>query len=424
MLNTIIDVLNKKKIENYKLDEMVREAAELYFIKKHTDMRRSNKVHEYVITVYNDFEKDGKKMRGASYANIYPGMTEEEIAKVVDELYFAASFVNNAYYELPDPVKEDMVVMESTLGEVSLEEGAAKMAEALFAADNDDEAFVNSAEFFVRKTKVSIIASNGTDVSYIKYSASGEFVVQCSAPQDVEFYQDFRYDGLATEELTKKVSDALAEVKARAKATEAPKAGAYDIILSAEHVSDLLSYYSARSNAAMVYPGYSNYKLGTKVQGDEVKGEKLNITFEVSEPYSGEGIKMKKRALLENGELKLIHGGNRLCRYLGIEPTGDYGKKSVHNGSVTFEEMKQDRCLHIVKFSDFQMDSYSGHFGGEIRLAYLYEDGKVTYVTGGSINGSIADVQGDMVFSKETYSDSRYEGPFAVKLKNVSVAGI
>lgn len=65
----------------------------------------------------------------------------------------------------------------------------------------------------------------------------------------------------------------------------------------------------------------------------------------------------------------------------------------------------------------------SGHFGGEIRLAYLIEDGKVTPVTGGSVNGSILEAQKDLIFSTERYTTAQYDGPYAVRLKNVSIAG-
>ena len=74
-------------------------------------------------------------------------------------------------------------------------------------------------------------------------------------------------------------------------------------------------------------------------------------------------------------------------------------------------------------FSDFQMNSFTGHFGGEIRLAYWF-DGKETHlVTGGSINGSIADCGGKMVFSLEKYDSENYHGPYAVSLPGVKVAG-
>ncbi len=174
----------------------------------------------------------------------------------------------------------------------------------------------------------------------------------------------------------------------------------------------------------MIYSKYSKYTIGTHVQGDNIKGEAINITFKATIPYSEEGIKMIDRQLLENGELKLIHGNNRFCRYLNIEPTGNYGCIRVDNGTISFEEMKKDKCLHVVSFSAFDMDPFSGHFGGEIRLAYLYEGDKTTVLTGGSINGSFLETQNNLVFSTDRYKDSNYDGPYAIRFENVKVAGI
>ena len=159
---------------------------------------------------------------------------------------------------------------------------------------------------------------------------------------------------------------------------------------------------------------------------EEIQGERVNITLKATQPYSAEGIAMKDRIMAENGVLKTIHCGKRFADYLGIDATGDYGAFECNCGSENFDEMKNG-ALYVSVFSDFQMDSYTGQFGGEIRLAYLFEekDGEtvVKKFTGGSINGSIFDVQKTMVFSKERYKDDSYEGPFAVKLKNISIAG-
>ena len=174
----------------------------------------------------------------------------------------------------------------------------------------------------------------------------------------------------------------------------------------------------------MLYSRYSSWQVGDNVQGGEVSGESLDMTLCATVPYDGEGIPMEDLHLLAGGILKAVHGPNRFCRYLGVKPTGSYSKVICDNGILPFEEMKNAPCLWVVAFSDFQMDDFSGRFGGEIRLAYLIEDGKVTPVTGGSVNGSLLESQKDLLFSTDRYVTSRYEGPYALKLKNISVAGI
>ena len=61
---------------------------------------------------------------------------------------------------------------------------------------------------------------------------------------------------------------------------------------------------------------------------------------------------------------------------------GGYEGVVCANGTVPLETLKGGACLWVVTFSAFQTNAMSGHFGGEIRLAYLIEDGRVTPVTG------------------------------------------
>ena len=134
---------------------------------------------------------------------------------------------------------------------------------------------------------------------------------------------------------------------------------------------------------------------------------------------------MEELPLVRDGKLLAWHGPNRFCRYLGVKPTGTLEKLSCANGTLPFAELKKGPALWAVTFSDFQMDAMSGHFGGEIRLAYLIdEDGTVTPVTGGSVNGSILETQKDLVFSTERYQTARYSGPYAMRVKDVPVAGV
>ncbi|MGB8452208.1 MAG: metallopeptidase TldD-related protein [Anaerocolumna sp.] len=423
MLHKILSAIKQNNISTYLINDNRKETVELFFIKKHLDMRRQKDVQHYSITVFYDFEKDGVKMRGSSSVSIHSGMPLEEVEVTIKKAYFAASFVCNPYYELPSGKKEDTVIMKSSLSKYTLAENAGKMAEALFAEDINEDTFLNSAELFVEKTNCRIINSNGIDVSYETYSVKGEFVVQCITPQDVETYQSFSYDELDTGALKSKVIQALEITKARAQAKSAPAAGEYTILLSGPYVKDIFEYYVSRSSAGMIYPKYSGYQAGNQIQGEDVTGERLTITLKAKEPYSNEGIPMTDRPLVTDGILQTIHGNSRFAYYLGVEPTGTYNSFSVPSGTKTFEEMKSGNYLHVVNFSDFQMDTFSGHFAGEIRLAFLCDGETVTPVTGGSINGNLLEAQKNLVFSKDMQIEKGYEGPYALKFEKVNVAG-
>ena len=56
-------------------------------------------------------------------------------------------------------------------------------------------------------------------------------------------------------------------------------------------------------------------------------------------------------------------------------------------------------------------------------MAFLYDGEKVTPVTGGSISGNIFEAQKSLRFSKELQVEKNFEGPKAVCMDKVSVAG-
>ena len=423
MLNIIKEALKEAGISTWRINETETHSAELFFIRHALDTRRIKDVKKYAVTVFNDFEKNGKKMRGSSRMTFVPSQTKDEIAKGLKEAYFAASFVENPFYELPQKQNCDKSKSENAVSDISAEEAALKMSDAAFRADCCEKAFLNNIEMFAVKTNERIITSAGTDVSYSTYSINGEFVTQCRQPEDVEIYDSFSYDKIDCEAFGAKVKAVLEQAADRATAKKELPTGEYDLILSDDKLEEILAYYVSRANVQMVFPGYSTWKTGDEIQSSPVTGEKLNITLLADEPYSSEGIPMNDRQLIKDGRLVSYYGGARLSYYLGVQPTGDYSVLRCDNGTVPFEEMKKTPYLYPVTFSDFQMDAMSGHFGGEIRLAYYFDGSRIRIVTGGSINGSITDCDGKLVFSKERYNSRTYHGPFAVKLKGVKAAG-
>lgn len=426
MIERIKSALERCGISLWRINERVDETTELFFVKKQLDTRRTKDVRKYEVTVFRDVEaKDGGKPgRGFTSIPVLPSMDGQQLEEELKGAYYAAQFAANPYFDLPDPVQAPMVEEAGELAQAPLARSAGKMARALFGPDVHEDAFVNSAELFVWRVRRRILSSEGTDVSFVNSGVDGEFVVQCREPEDVEIHNQFEYGALAEEALSAKVAEALTFVRDRARAKKVLKSGKYDLILSGNAVMEVLSYYRDRSAAGMVYPKYSTWKPGDDVQG-ETGGERLALTLRALHPYSPEGIPTgEDLPLLEDGKLLAWHGPNRLCRYLGVKPTGNYQKIACGNGTVPFEELKKGPCLWAVTFSDFQMDAMSGHFGGEIRLAYLIEaDGTVTPVTGGSVNGSILEAQKDLTFSADHYLTAWYDGPYAVRLSGVSVAG-
>jgi len=420
MINKILAAIKKCGIENWVLNVSETESTEIFMIKKNEDMRRGKTVTDISATVYHDIEKDGTVLRGASSIQLYPDMSEEELTGKLSNAYNNAVYAANPFYELPEPTVQD----QSGAQLPALNEAADAMLCALYAPDTEVGCFINSAEIFASKSHNRTLTSKGTDVKYDTFSVNGEFVVQCTDGADVEMYCSFEYLKPDAASLTEKAAQALKTVRDRAHAKDAPAAGEYDVLLTDEHVATLLGAYTDRCNAAMVFPGYSAYKTGSKVNADDCAGERLNIDVFSKAPFSMDGIPMPRRTLISNGTVNAILGETRMCRYLGIEPTGSYYCMICLNGSMKLEDMKQGKVLMPITFSDFQCDSMSGFFGGEIRLAYLFENGKVSIVTGGSISGSLTKKQDSLKFSRERYCCANWDGPKAVLIPSVSVAGV
>lgn len=178
MKQAILNALDALKISEYSITETQRSSAELFFIKKKLDMRRIKDAHEYSVTVYNVFEQDKMKFRGNSTALLFSGADADEITNALRDAYTAAGYVKNPYYELYSGTREDEKQMPSSLDKHTLTSSAEIMANALFAPDTRQDAWLNSAEIFIKRTKMSILTSAGTDVSFVKYGCSGEFVAQ------------------------------------------------------------------------------------------------------------------------------------------------------------------------------------------------------------------------------------------------------
>lgn len=234
-------------------------------------------------------------MLGSSSVIIHPEMETAEIRETLQRAYHAAALVNNEYYELNAGKREEFVRADSQFAGQSLEESTRQIVEALYEADNSEKVFINSAEVFTKRVVRRIVNSRGVDVSYETYLVSGEYVVQCIAPRDVETYHQFSYHEANLDALRRDVAEALAMTQSRAEAERAPRAGKYTILLSERNLQEILQYYCVRSSAGVVYQKFSNYQIGDHVQGDTVQGDALTVYLKAKEPYSDEGIVMKDR---------------------------------------------------------------------------------------------------------------------------------
>ncbi|MCI5603740.1 MAG: metallopeptidase TldD-related protein [Clostridiales bacterium] len=494
MIDRIIEVLSQNDIQNFLINENIIETQELFYIKHSLNLTRNKNVSKYEITLYRDFIYNDTNMRGSASCLLNSSMSDMELNENILSAYEAALSVRNPYYKLPhgeamfvetDNISslekhsaDNAVDTASSLGlssnkstnetdnlsanksinetdnlsaNKSINEtdnlSATDIVNALFVNDTISKttnAFINSTEIFITTSTCRIINSNGVNASYTTTTYSGEFVVQCTSPADVELYNDFKYsskDYNILDSLSAKVANALIMVKDRSIAKAFSEDMKYDtVILEGQCVGELFDYYLKRLDASMIYPKYSSFDIGKSVvpecelsnasatdksiNSDQVRcidsdsyrtlPDKLNITLTPKLPYSCEGIALKKLELIKDNIAQYITGNARFAFYLGINPTGECNSYKLECGNTSIEDLKAGKYLRVVNFSDFQMDSLSGQIGGEYRLAYYYDGTKEIPVTNGSISANINDIVKSVKLSSESQSSYNFDGPLAI----------
>ncbi len=433
MLELIKNILTKhKEISGYKICETRVMSNELFFIKKNVDMDRVKNVHHFDITVYVDYTENVVDYRGSAETGIHPTMNEAEIEKAIQEAAMAAGFVKNPYYPLAKPAKEEDGRSLSNFAEESPAYWMNEITKAIYQNDIYEKGGINSCEIFLDKVTTRIVNSEGVDVQKEGYHCMVEFITAWKEEgEEIELYRRVDCSEFDAGLLAEEVKTMIGICREKASAGNTPVLGTSNVLLTREAVKDFFSYYTSMSSGASIYNHSSTWKLGDQIQGEEVKGDKLTLTLDPflknstdSERFDLDGFPLKPVTIIEQGELKRYSADTRYAHYLGITPTGRIGNLVVSSGSREIEELKKEPYLMTAAFSDFTVDSMTGDFCGEIRLAWYYDGKHTVPVTGGSVTGNINMLHHEMYLSRERQKDNNFEGPKVILLKNVTVAGV
>jgi predicted Zn-dependent protease len=391
-------------VSDWKLVERRVEGQELFFVGRELDMQRSKTVRHLGLTVYHDFETEGKPYRGAVRISVHPEATQAELFRWIEEAVFAAARVRNEPFPLVEPAAKRVDLPESRFSERAASQWLAPLSEALLDHETVEGARVNSAELFLNRVETRIRNSRGVDASFSDYQP---------------------------EQLREEVRSELELARDRAAAQPMPLLRTADVILSGEPVGEFLHYYLTQSSAESIYNNISRFKAGDGLQGEVVRGDRLSIRGEpylpgspASAPWDADGFPLESTLIVEGGVLRRVWGSRRFCHYLGVEPTGVLPNIRVGAGSRGLAEMRGEAGLEVAVFSDFHSDPITGDFGGEVRLAYLLEGGRRRPVSGGSVSGNLKELHGAMYLSRELERRGSFEGPRAVQLFGVSVTGV
>jgi predicted Zn-dependent protease len=237
-----------------------------------------------------------------------------------------------------------------------------------------------------------------------------------------------KLDNYNASDLKKEVKELLNLAIKRYEAKELEEKENINIILENDEVAQLLSFFSDDLTYGAKYQHININEINDSVQGD-IKGDKLTLKMVPYYPgcinsngFDNDGVVLKDITLIDKGIAKNMYGSYRFGYYLKQKPTGILPVMVVDEGSKSFNDFKKNKYVRCARFSNMQLDSNTGFFGGEVRLGFYYDGKKEIPVTSFSISGNINELKNELYFSKELVSLPNYHGPKYILIKGMKIA--
>jgi len=454
MKDTIIAAIGKinsgkgPKVADWRLIGTEISRGERYFIKTGTELSRTVEETRYSLTVYVDAEVSGKKVRGDATVTIQPSHGEAEIEAKILQAVFAASKSKNAWFDLPGPSAPKVVLPASGFDGLDGQDRMKSVRDALYAPEAEIAAAaaagephatagllrVNALEIFLSREDKVFSNSKGQEFRTSAWRGYSEFVVEADSRKGmVELFDDIEFSDPDAGRLSEATRSRLVQVRDRALAASMGALKDLPVILSGREAEEVFAWFFGNSTTSAIFTKSSSFVQGANVQqaeGSEKVEDPLDLWAEpfiqglpASSAFDADGFPLERCAVIEGGYLKTLVGAIRYADWLGVERKGSFPLFSVSPGSMSMADMLAKPHLAPVMFSDFRLDSVTGDFGAEIRLAYWFDGKKRVPVTGGSISGSVSELRSTMRRSSERALASRSLCPKALLLKSVSITG-
>ena len=414
-----IDLLDDADLFGWKITEIKKKSTELYYILDKLETNRSVSETLYSVTIYvNDSNKVG-----ASSFDIYPYMDNAEIMRKINDNKINALNALNDYYELPKYEHLHHRDLNTNLSGEPLKV-LEKVKNAIFSVKS--EAYLSATEFFLTEIDERLINSNGIDVKQKSYRLNIELI---PTYKDVETYKMLELENYNLTELKKEVKELLNLSIKRYEAKELEDKENINIILENDEVAQLLSFFTDDLTYGAKYQHININEINDSVQGSKIKGDKLTIKMVPyydgcinSRDFDMDGVILKEVSLIEKGIAKNMYGSYRFGYYLKEKPTGILPIMVVKEGRKTIDDFKNNKYVRCARFSNMQLDSNTGFFGGEVRLGFYFDGKKEIPVTGFSISGNINELKRELYLSKEIVDLPNYHGPKYLLIKGMKIA--
>ena len=420
-LEQLLSILKSSGADAWEVADINEWGWEFYFIRHRLDQHRTKAVDSFSVKVYKKLE--GGRFLGSASAQIAPDASDEEMRRTVEDLCRDASYVKNPFYTLNKPAAAEPAPEPAPMDMKAVCRDFLRAMQSVPETETED---LNSYEIFVSEIRRRFMNSEGIDVTSVYPSSMVEAVVNARKNgHEIELYRMLKSGTCDPEQLIKELSEALTYGRDKLTASPTPALEKADVVFSTDPAREIYSYFVSKLNTAMVYRGMSDWKTGDTVAPENltIRAVKTLPNSSWNMPYDEEGAPIRDLALIDQGKAVSYWGTRQFSQYMKLENSFDVYNFAVSGGAESAADLRAGDFLEVVEFSDFQVDEITGDIAGEIRLAYLHRDGKVTPVSGGSVSGSMAELAKTMRFSKESRQYNCHLIPAVTRLQGVTVTG-
>ncbi|HLE88523.1 MAG TPA: metallopeptidase TldD-related protein [Candidatus Limnocylindria bacterium] len=425
--------------------------VQIYLVGTDVESVREVSREAYEVDVYHDHAApaaaaiDGGLARGGATLPLSL-IDVARLRAILDEGVTMASLVSNRPWAVPEPAP----LPEVELTDARLVRGPDAMAAGIEAAGQIRELAererasgvrLSGAELFLSYYEQELANSRGIAATSTSTRILMEITLLARGAQDETEY--FRQtEGRRLEDLN--LADAiaagaqLARDKLRA---SAPRTRHGPVLIGGQALNQMMigqvrgvpGAHLFQASARTAYENLSRFELGGSVYGEAAPvGDLLTMRANALRPHGGDsyrwdadGVPGRDLLVIEDGVLRNRPASQRFAQYLGLPATGRPGVAEMASGTRSMQELRagNEPVLEVLDFSASNVESLSGDFGMEIRVAYEWGPDGARPISGGSVTGNLFEAMADARFSSETAEFARFVGPAAIRFAALQVAG-
>jgi PmbA protein len=390
---------------------------ETYFTTLRTEAERRCEEAAGLVTVF----KDGAAGRGRATFAITPGRQKSFEADFEQAMYQAGLGGEPAY---PVAAKEDytkVVLLDPDARDSDEFMARRARSEILSALAETPGVKLAGIEFFVSKTKTSVVTSRGAaaenDVStclldLVLLAGEGAAEQERHTLMVRRRYQDLNIVDLVKTEARRSL-ERLEAVR--------PEARAMPVLLGPGTLGDFIGHLVQATSGRAVYLRQSPLIVGEPIAAGKIEGDPLIVELNALFPFGPgsyrideTGVAGRNVRVIDGGVFATPHADTQYAHYLKLAAaTGAPGTPQLPPGTADEAALRKGNHLEVVQFSDLIPSLESGRFSAEIRFGYQTVNGRRRPVTGGTLSGNIRDAFRHVRYSKEVGLHDQYVGPNA-----------